>query len=499
MKKKQRRGKPKGPSAKARAPGYTSLASHKRNKKVLVAPFNQLPAPVQRASWIDDRLPEFLWAALLTQGLPRKEYLNLFRSVIGAGQYFRENRAFISHSELAKITKTDFSRIFSVVLRNAEARKALSQLLVIGELPDLMHWKEVLPAKQGEGDLTSLARAVAACLDHQSQFSTDIRWLKVAFAAVQHRLMIPKGEIAEALVGYPDVGDMRSVRPMIRSAEMSLSMPDLLPASDWPARFWKYCWENTRCDVEQAEVPSSDFDNRSAAQDIAETYIDLAGHFFRTNSTTAIDARHDGVFGLALYGLTLVLSLMRPHSTRPAGRIVLRSLVEVFLTLGYLLKLDSVDRWRKFRVHGSGQAKLAFLKITQDKSELPKYVDMETLEGLANEDLWQEFVDINVGQWAGSDLRRMSEEAGIKSVYDRYYDWPSAFVHGQWPAVRNTVFTFCGNPLHRLHRVPRPPRSDLEDVSWDAVSIGNKLLELVDVAYPDFPRRLKLEEKTEKT
>lgn len=49
------------------------------------------------------------------------------------------------------------------------------------------------------------------------------------------------------------------------------------------------------------------------------------------------------------------------------------------------------------------------------------------LEMLANEDFFQEFVEIDLGHWCGKDLRRMSEDAGTKGDYDRFYGWASGF------------------------------------------------------------------------
>ena len=221
-----------------------------------------------------------------------------------------------------------------------------------------------------------------------------------------------------------------------------------------------------------------------------EIYAKCAQHCVATVSTTAIDPRHDGVFGLALYGLAMVASLFRPHSTRPAGRIILRSLIETYFTLAYLVKKEEPALWNAYRAYGGGQAKLAFLKLVE-MQELPRYVNLETLENLANEDAWDEFVSIDLGHWANKDLRRMSEEVNVKNIYDKYYSWPSSFVHAQWAAVRNTVFQLCLNPLHRLHRVPCPPRLDLEDVSWDALKLGNLILDLVSEAYPTFKPRFR--------
>ena len=52
------------------------------------------------------------------------------------------------------------------------------------------------------------------------------------------------------------------------------------------------------------------------------------------------------------------------------------------------------------------------------------------LEQLANEDMWQEFVEIDFGNWTGTTVRKMAEDAGVKDAYDGYYVWPSGYVHG---------------------------------------------------------------------
>ena len=97
---------------------------------------------------------------------------------------------------------------------------------------------------------------------------------------------------------------------------------------------------------------------------------------------------------------------------------------------------------------------------------------------------------LDLGNWAGSDLRKMSEEAGVKPIYDKYYAWPSGFVHGQWAAVRDTAFDLCLNPLHRLHRIPSVPRIDMGSVAVDSLKLSNLLLDQLNKAYPSFKRRL---------
>ncbi|MDZ7766918.1 MAG: DUF5677 domain-containing protein [Melioribacteraceae bacterium] len=138
---------------------------------------------------------------------------------------------------------------------------------------------------------------------------------------------------------------------------------------------------------------------------------------------------------------------------------------------------------------GAGQAKLSFIKLDTLENK-PKYVDVETLRELANEDVWQEFLSINVGHWENSNLRKISQDADLKDIYDNYYSWTSSFTHANWGALRSSVYTFCGNPLHRLHRVPKNIDIDMPSIIDDAVNFVNKIIELVSKKYPGLDAKL---------
>ncbi|MFZ0558009.1 MAG: DUF5677 domain-containing protein, partial [Methylovirgula sp.] len=144
-----------------------------------------------------------------------------------------------------------------------------------------------------------------------------------------------------------------------------------------------------------------------------------------------------------------------------------------------------------FRNYGTGQSKLAFLK-NLDAESIPSFISIEFLEALANEDMWIEFQDINLGAWSNKNLRQMATDAGIKGVYDQYYDALSAYVHGNWGAVRHAVFTQCVNPLHRFHRIPSPPQGYHEDALPDLIKFGNLCLEQLNSLYPTFKLRLRI-------
>jgi len=294
-------------------------------------------------------------------------------------------------------------------------------------------------------------------------------------------------ETTEEILRYPNYGDMRKVRPTIRSTEGAFATA-VKANTEWPSRFWTQCMRDTAC------IPLERDDGLAAPQTVVSdglvrtVFTALVLHAQTTRGTTDVDARHDSVFGMALYSLSLVSELNRvgiPSSilARPA----LRTLIECYVTLAYLLKKDSPELWLSHRNYGAGQAKLSFLKLKGTNA--PASIDPKVLEQLANEDRWQEFVPIDLGHWDKTDLRKMSEEAGVKDTYDRFYGWTSAFSHGHWGAIRDSVFITCGNSLHRLHRIPRTETRSMPDIMRDACEIADSILELVSQAYPTFSER----------
>src|SRR5437870_42508 len=98
------KGKRKREAKKAASKQYSELKHHKRTGGVLQPPFLRIPN-FKPSSWIDDRLPEMLWAALLITHLPRELALGVFRRVAKLVEgKFEANKAIdIGHSGLAEL------------------------------------------------------------------------------------------------------------------------------------------------------------------------------------------------------------------------------------------------------------------------------------------------------------------------------------------------------------------------------------------------------------
>lgn len=479
---------------KRKSKNHSTIDQHKRESKELVPPLAQI-AEMNLQSWRDDRLPGMLWAALLTS-LERKKYLELFREVANNAEKLGEGfDGLISHTPLSKLSEDQFDTLLAPVIGDDEARESLGSIHMFSDLPDRCHWIRHVGEPGDTENIDLLARSVAKNLFHQSESATDIRWLRVLTLTAAKKMHF--GEKFEERVRefyeYPYRGDMRSVRPSIRAAEGAVSTPDMNEDNvDWTESFWKTCWEKSPCisrTTDRLEEP----DRSKVLEQIETIYSSVVEYFHESTETTDVDPRKDAVFGIVLYSLSLCFTLNMGFGHRRAeGRLVIRTLVESVVTLSFLLKKDDDTIWQKYRTYGTGQAKLAYLKLEPlEEDDLPDFVKIEELEELANDDVWLEFQNVNIGSWSGSDLRKMSEVAGVKDLYDKYYGWPSGFVHGQWGAVRDTVFEVCLNPLHRLHRIPAAPRTDMGSVASDALRLTNVLLDRLNAAYPPFKPRLK--------
>ncbi len=476
---------------------YSTIEQHTRQGNVLVPGMMTVPN-VQLTSWRNKRLPEILWAAILISHMPRELALSIFRKVGLYGRTLRREGVQapgdVTHSGMALLEPPERLReLLGIICADDSARVLLASLTLLEELPCSSVWFEFLQTEQRQADWRILARAVALTLDHQSQAATDCRWLKVIFLGLKGQIVFPAGNFDEELdelLNYPNVGDMRKVRPTIRSLEAAIAMTD--QESDWSSRFWSQCLRNTPCKPLHSANEMTSMTSGTTVALVSATYRAAVAHANDTHATTGTDAKHDVVFGSVLFSLSILLELLRMSvGNSIIGRIGLRTILECYVTLAYLVKQNSPRLWESYRIYGAGQAKLALLKLAESQVR-PDYVGVETLNALANEDMWQELLPIDLGHWDKANFRSLSERAELKDEYDRFYPWTSTYSHGHWGAMRDSVFEVCGNPLHRLHRIPRQSPRVLEDVISDACELIDRILGIADGCYPGFSARVAL-------
>lgn len=482
-----------------RGQGQKRLAQMPRKNGVLQSSLSSFPG-MTLSSWRDERLPDILWAALLTANLGRETYLQTFREVSNRCEALSSNAwVGMGHTNFAKLSDVEFDFLIEP-LKSENLLSHLRPLNLFKDLPDRSHWQRHVEGweHQDFDDYNSVVKAIGLNSWHQSETATDIRWLKVVSMISGGKMHFASGmaKQAEEILGFPNVGDMRSVRPSIRAAEQSFSVmsdtTDHGSPMPWVNSFWKQCKLETACYRAEPRRPTR-VNLDGLFENIVDVYRSVEDHFHRQESFDAVDSRLDAVFGLTLYALSMMLNLVAGNSYRRVeGRLMLRSLSEGYITLAYLLHVDATKVWNQYRNYGQGQAKLSYLKsIDFSQKDKANFFSESDLEELANEDKWEEFVDIDLGSWSNKSIRSMSEDAGVKDLYDKFFTWPSGYIHGHWSAVRDTVYDLCMNPLHRLHRIPAIPRANMNDCAEDASKLVNLTLDLLNEAYPSFKPRLK--------
>lgn len=473
----------------------STLGQHKRMGKTLLPPMlHMLPQDkMSFSSWINNRLPEVLWAVIAARQIPRQELLRTFSRIaeklsIEAKSEGVTEDSDVTHTALSA-RSGGIEQICSVLLEHPAGASVIRPLLLFDSLPGRDRWALASGDEPSDEDAAVLVAAVARTLDHQSQESTDIRWLTLMFKIATGKVQFPSemvGNLLKYLELTPDSEEMRYIRPSIRAAEMAFRMvsPDKGETeSDWCKSFWMEALERTQCIPFNKQAETAQFDEEKLQNDWFEKQYELVERFHQVQSTTEIDARLDAIFGIALYSGNVLLEVMHgKNRIGIAGRVLLRTLVECRITLAYLVAKDDMKLWDRFRRFGVGQAKLALLKF-DNAAVLPKFLSEESLASIANEDASEEFVAVDLGHWSDADLRKMADLAGVKEDYDAFYGWSSSFVHGSWAAIRDASLATCLNPLHRMHRVPRGIQRHLESVIEDGVGLYNKICTDVDKAY----------------
>lgn len=475
----------------------TKLDQHKFIDKKLIPPLATIGmTPV---SWINDRLPEMLWAILFANTFPRGELLKRFSSIVDvackitdtSNPKWRTKPLIVTMSGISSLKEEEKKIMMCAIGDDETAKNALAPMLLFDGLPDLDLWKSILK-KEPDGEAgEKLAVSIAGCFFHQSQKATDCRWVKALYSVKSGFISFTRNviETPMLILDYPNHNEerMRFSRAAIRSSELVL---DMNHKNDWAKKFWDECYKKTSCltsKISEEELKSRCPSREEMVKDkekLDKINQDLTNHFWGTNENSDRDPKHEVSFGLALYAADLATSSILLGMGRTAqGRMTLRGLVECLISLKYLFKKNDDKLWLSFQSHGTGQAKLVIQRLEEEKRNC-KYLNQKKLGQIANDDVWVEFLPVDIGDWEDSTLRQRAIYAGLKDKYDDYYTWSSSYCHSQWGAIRESVMDLCGNPLHRYHRIPLLFSLSLEDTKEDTFNLLNDIVKVLYEIYP---------------
>ena len=153
--------------------------------------------------------------------------------------------------------------------------------------------------------------------------------------------------------------------------------------------------------------------------------------------------------------------------------LVLRPMVEALITLGWILG-DPQERAKRFILYGLGQEKLLLehekAKLTEQGIQSDEDQNILEWDRWLNAQRYTHLTEVNVGDWAGVNLREMAEDIGQLDLHRIDYGRWSGATHNLWNYLVRFNVQHCKNALHGFHRVPIVPRlnPDPSYLQWAA-------------------------------
>jgi len=140
--------------------------------------------------------------------------------------------------------------------------------------------------------------------------------------------------------------------------------------------------------------------------------------------------------------------------------LFLRAMTDLHIALSWIM-LDLEERSKKYILHGLGEEKLLIEHYKKELEDYPDNPNNEQISQLVDaKSAWINaqrrdfFVEVNLGNWAQLDYRRMAQEADCEGLYKFAYKPFSHAAHNMWPHVSLYNCKGCKSPLHKHHLIP---------------------------------------------
>lgn len=132
-------------------------------------------------------------------------------------------------------------------------------------------------------------------------------------------------------------------------------------------------------------------------------------------------------------------------------------MIDCYLTLAWIAKAPQ-ERSRAYVLYGIGQAQLVYLQRKEELEatgvDVGKDLALQHMEKWIATERYHELVEINTGNWAEQDLRKMAAEVGKSDLYRLCFIPFSACVHNNWWHVARANLVRSNSPAHKYVRVP---------------------------------------------
>lgn len=470
---------------------------HELKKGKFITPLNQLEN-LELSSWYYTRMPEYLWLGLILDSFERTTALE------HCGKILVKLHKLSSEIELPQITQ--------ILTLNDETQKNFLEyvIYIVGVEPltplNLLHTTTKHPVfsslfSKNVLDLNKISlrlkNVIKKCYNHQSNEATDIRFLVVYFMLISERLNVPQN-ILNDIKCYPYTShadeDMKRLRPTIRSIEggldfTSINPDDVQKPNQNAEKYIDYFWRTIN-GMYECELTYMNFTTQKPNTD---DFMRLAGLQlqFYSDILSAVKVNDEKMLvlvGIAAYAFKRMKELINHDLFHTiSGRTITRCIIECYIMMKYLCKQESSkpNIWADYQDYGLGQYKLIYTRIKEDNADMSDtHLNIDLMKLYVNQRRDDSFIDMDTSYFDKQGIREKSQAVLEKQLWSHFYDYDSAFEHGLWGAIRESVMLDCNSVAHQYHFVPdTEDRVQLKSVWLDCKMVMTKILTFLGDIY----------------
>jgi hypothetical protein len=439
----------------------SGISDHKRRKGVLITPFNAASGDTLRlSSWARERMPEYLWLGLILLRYGRKVGIEKAGNILFEISRNIESLLQPRMSKIFSLSYDEQKIVYEIISKHVE-KDVLAPLTLLypSRLFPLFNDYFFIPHLLVEERINIISEAIKLFSPPQSDEATDLRFLALCLMLFTGKLNFVTGTetVVTALREYPytdhEDENMRMYRPTVRSTEGAMNFGE--DNIDFSTKFWRDFGMITPCNPTRVEFPKNATDYTEFIADYRKA---LEYVFYSNKEKSLTEDKFDVMVGSINYALKIFTEINdKALGNSILGRHGIRTIIEVYIMLKYLLKreVEQPKIWEEYKLYGISKYKLVLLKARESNSSgMTSHFSLPVVEMLVNEIRWEEFIDVDLNYFDRQGIRDKSIDVGEKELYDLFYDYDSSFSHGMWGAVRESSMLLCNNADHQFHVVP---------------------------------------------
>ncbi|WP_214754648.1 DUF5677 domain-containing protein [Exiguobacterium sp. s16] len=478
----------------------SKLSDHKYKKGKIISPLNDaFGDTIKFNAWTTDRLPEYLWLGLILNYYGREEGLVKGGEILYRVANLNIDLLQPKLSMIFSLPSENQKMIYDIICKFIDP-SILSPLTILYRGEDYSAFNQYFYDKSQtvEDRISTLSNTVKVYFDHQSNDTTDLKYLSVCLSLFKGNIYISKENtmIVEAFKNYSMTSHVDEKMKLYRSLIRSFEVADFEEKnSDFISDFWKEVGLSTDCSLFYIDYSEN-------VHSIKEFYLDTKKgleHMAISNKEDLIDdPKFNVLMGSTCYMLKLTGEIINNNLENSIlGRLAFRTILEVFIMMKYLIKkkANQDNIFHGYQLYGVGKYKHILLRIRDNNVDFESHISVPVVNAIVNESMWEEFINIDVRFFDQQNIKKKFEEVDEKELYEVFYEYTTNFAHGFWGAVRESSMLLCDNPLHKNHTVADFDYSQkLKSVNYDLFKIMKKHIELLSTVY-EFPEWYKFKYK----